>query len=136
MIELTKEKIDEINSKCPYDFGRHEEGIFTQPYGIPVHIKEPVIYSRCEVGGYRGGSCYDTVAKPYTVDEPEDYMKVLDLVMSELSPNISYSKYKGISNLIRTNSETDREYYGNSTDYEIRYIILSELYDYLNKSEN
>jgi len=34
MNKLTEEQIKEINSKCPYN-----QGIFLQPYGIPVHIK-------------------------------------------------------------------------------------------------
>jgi hypothetical protein len=33
--------------------------------------------------------------------------------------------------MVHTNSETEYEYYGNSTEFEIEYIVLSELYAFL-----
>lgn len=115
--------INEINNKCPYD-----QGIFIQPYGIPVNVKEPVVYMRCETGGYRGGGYgNDAKALPYTNNEPEPKFEALDLVLKELKPNITYLEYRGIEKLIHTNRETDQEYYGNSTDYNIKYIVLSDL---------
>jgi len=55
---MTADEIKEINSLCPED-----QGIFTQPSMIPIHIKEPVIYCRYSTGGRRGGSCWG--GKPY-----------------------------------------------------------------------
>lgn len=48
-MELTQEQIEAINKECPYN-----QGVFREPYGIPVKIKEPVIYCRYEIGGYSG----------------------------------------------------------------------------------
>lgn len=120
---MTKEQIEKINKECPY-----EQGIFVEPYGIPVHIKEPVVYMRCETGGVSGGSCWDSSnPQPYTSDEPKPKFKVLDLVLRELKPDLTYLQFREIEDLVHTNEETEYEYYGNSTDYRIEYIILSEL---------
>jgi hypothetical protein len=132
MKRLTQSQIDEINSKCPYDLYNHAEGIFKEPYGIPISIKDYVIYCKYEIGGYIGGSCWDSSnAQPYTKDEPQNKMQVLDLVLKELLPNITYLQFKGIERLKHTNIETECEYYGNSTEYEIEYFILEDLYNYL-----
>jgi len=121
---MTIEEIKEINNKCPSS----EQGIYTEPYGIPVHIKEPVIYCRYETGGWRGGSCWSSEnLHSYEEPEPEDKMKVLELVLEILYPKVTYLQFRKIEKLIHDNFETEHEYYGNSTDYKIEYIILSEL---------
>ena len=120
---MNAELIKEINEKCPYN-----QGIFKEPYAIPVHIKEPVIYCRYETGGYSGGSCWDdSNPEYYSEDVPKDRFKVLDLVLEVLFPDIKYLQYKQIEELIHDNEETEYEYYGNSTDWKCEYIILSEL---------
>ncbi len=122
---LSQDKIDEINSKCPSD-----QGIFREPTYIPVHIKELVVYTRYETGGYSGGSCWndeDSHAEPYECDEPKNKWDVLDILLKELCPNVSYLQYKEITKLIHTNEETEGEYYGNSTDWRVEYIVLPEL---------
>ncbi len=128
-MKLTDEDIAQINNECPYD-----QGIFKEPYGIPVHIKEHVIYGRYESGGYSGGSCWDdSDPRPYSNDAPHDRMKVLDIVLKKIRPNTTFLEYRMLSGLIHNNSETEYEYYGNSTDWTIEYIILSELYEAIEK---
>lgn len=128
-MELTKEQIEKINNECP-----ENQGVFIEPYGIPVHIKEPVIYSRYEVGGYSGGSCWDSSnPQPYHKDAPKDRMKVLEIVLKVLKPQISFLEYRMIEGLIHDNFETEYEYYGNSTEWFIEYIKLSDLYEALSK---
>lgn len=132
MRRLSEEQIKEINKLAPNEWQTNEQGIFTEPYGIPTHIKEPVIYCRYESGGVSGGSCWDSSnPQPYTRDAPKDKMKVLDLVLKELKPDITFLQFREIEKLIHTNSETEYEYYGNSTEFEIEYIILSELYSFI-----
>jgi hypothetical protein len=120
---MTTFDIEEINDQCPSD-----QGIFTEPWGIPINIKEPVVYTKYGIGGYRGGSWTGSRAEPYTEEPPKNKFKVLDLVLRKLKPNITYLQYKEIDDLIHTNKEgRSEDYYGNSTDYIIEYIILSEL---------
>ena len=115
--------IKSINKKCPYN-----QGIFKQPNGIPVSVKEHVVYCRYETGGYSGGSCWDdSDPQPYVEDVPKDRFKVLDIVLEELFPDIKYLQYKQIEELIKDNEDTEMEYYGNSTDWKCEYIVLSEL---------
>ena len=55
---MNQELINKINCKCPYD-----QGIFSEPYGIPTHIKELVVYTKYSRGGYSGGSCWGDEAE-------------------------------------------------------------------------
>lgn len=127
-MELTKEQIKEINEKCPCN-----QGVFYQPSMIPVDIKEHVIYSRYETGGVSGGSCWDSSnPQPYTEEIPKDRFKVLDIVLAILKPDITFLKFREIEELIHTNEEEERGFYGNSTDWKVEYIVLSELIAKLN----
>jgi hypothetical protein len=126
-MRLTQEDINEIN-KTVGDYWN--EGVFREPNYIPVHIKEHVIYMRWVKSGYAGGSCYDTNAEYFERNKPE--FTVLDLVLKKVCPNISYLQYREVERLIHTNEETEYEYYGNSDDIEVNYIILSDLYKLLN----
>lgn len=127
-MELTKEQIEEINKKCPYG-----QGVFREPFGIPNKIKEPVIYTKWESGG-RLGSCWDdedTVNEEYANERPDDAFMVLDLVLKELKPDISYLDYKKIERLKNSNIDTDYGYYGDYTEETIEWIVLSDLIDAL-----
>lgn len=132
-MELTKDQITKINSLAPNEWQTNEQGIFNEPFGIPVKIKEPVIYMRWETGGMCGGGYHDdSYLRRYDSHNSKPDFVVLELVLKELYPTITYLQYKDIEKLIRTTSETDGEdYYGNCTDFDIEYIILSELINLL-----
>lgn len=132
---LTKEQIDKINSLAPNEWQENEQGIFVQPSFIPTDIKEPVIYMRVLIGGYTGGTCWEDSNPHYFSTNEIHNFEVLDLVLNELKPNISYLCYKQIEKLIHTNEETEYEYYGNSNDFLVKYIILSELISLLDHFE-
>ena len=66
-------------------------------------------------------------------EPPKNRLKVLDIVLSKIYPNISYLGYREIEELIHTNEETELEYYGNSSDWKVEYIILSELESLIEK---
>jgi hypothetical protein len=123
---LSEEQIKEINAKCPY-----EQGVFKEPYGIPVHIKEPVVYLRWETGGYSGGSCWGGQATYWSNKGDAPRWVALDEVLKVLKPDISYLQYRELEGLVETNHDTQYEYYGNSTDYEVRFIPLSKLGEFL-----
>jgi hypothetical protein len=121
---MEQEIIEKINNTCPED-----QGIFVQPSGIPTTIKGPVVYMRYPTGGMTGGGYHENDYKhPFTIDERPSF-KVLDLVLQELKPGITYLQYKQVEELVyNENGETDNEdYYGNYTDYEINYVILEDL---------
>ena len=118
--------IKQINEKCPY-----EQGIFTEPYGVEF-IKEPVVYMRYESGGFSGGNCWDSTKPRHYVNNDIPNFEVLDLVLQELMPSVSYLQFKQISKLEHSTEQNEWEYYGNSTEYEIKYIILSELEELIN----
>ena len=119
---MNTETIKEINEKCPYD-----QGIHKQPWGIPDNIQEYVIYSRYVVGGHRGGSCWGDVARPFSEKEPDDSLKVLDITLETLAPSLTFLHYRRVLELVNCSEDSQWEYYGNSTDWEIKYVILSEL---------
>jgi hypothetical protein len=131
-MELTKEQIEKINAAAPMEWQTNEQGVFTEPYGISNHIKEPVIYMRWHVGGLQGGSCWDdSDPRPYTVNTPKPEFTVLDLVLRELMPNITLLQFRKVLRLVEGTHKTDYEYYGNCTEYEIEYIVLSKLIEKL-----
>lgn len=79
--------------------------------------------------GFRGGDCWGNEAESYSNDEPD--FEVLDLVLAELRPNITYLDYKKVNKLIREDTDSEWEYYGNSTTYEVKFIILNDLINLL-----
>lgn len=121
-MRLSEQQIKDINSRCPYG-----QGIFVQPYGIPDTVKEPVIYHRYDVGGYSGGNCWGDEPTPYVADPPEPWV-VFDYVFEIIKPDISYLQFRKVENSVKKFSDSQWEYYGNSTNYEIKYIPLSEVY--------
>jgi len=123
---MEKELIEQINNDCP-----SEQGIFFQPYGIPDGIEEMVVYSRYETGGRRGGNCWGNKAEAYAAEQPKEHMKVLDILLEKIAPQITFLQYRKIQELVHDSEETDWEYYGNSTDWRIEYIVLSELEELL-----
>jgi len=125
---MTKEQIEKINKLSPMKWQENEQGIFTEPWGIPDNIKVPVIYMRWETGGVSGGSCWDdSDPQPYTSDNEKPKFECLDLVIKELMPNISFMQFREVEKLIKSTEETDWEYYGNCTNFDIEYIILEDL---------
>lgn len=129
MHRLTETQINDINHSIKDGWN---QGIFKEPYGVD-HVKDLVIYQRYETGGVSGGSCWDdSDPQPYTNREVKPDWEALDLVLKAICPDISYLKYKDIQALVKSTEDTDWEYYGNHTDYEITYLRLEDLYNYLN----
>jgi len=128
-MELTQEQIDKINHESPYD-----QGIFKEPFGIPNDIKEPVVYMRWITGGMSGGSCWGD--KPeHRGSEKEPKWKTLNLILQELKPNLTFLEFQEIDELVRSSEYENWGYYGNYTDYTIKFIVLSELITLLNSFE-
>lgn len=131
-MELSIEQIEKINEECPYN-----QGVFLQPFGIPNGIQERVIYTRWD-SEWRDGSCWydeNTENPVHYQERPQNAYKVLDLVLKELKPEITYLQYKTIEGLFDSNKESDYGYYGDYTIETIEWIKLSDLYEALKTFE-
>jgi hypothetical protein len=124
---MTQETIDQIN-KSIQDADEWDQGIFREPQNIPSHIKEPVVYMRQRTGGYSGGGCWDDSDPQYCAERgPKKEFVALEKTLEVLCPNLSFKVYKEVSKLVQTDEKTEWEYYGNSDDYEVSYVLVSEL---------
>ena len=131
-MQLTQTQIEAINKECPYG-----QGIFREPFGIPDHIKDLLIYTKWESGG-RPGSCWDdenTVNEEYYRSRPNDAFMVLDLTLKALKVDAKFFKFKDIKSLIHSNTETDYGYYGDYTEDTIEWIKLSDLYQAIREAK-
>lgn len=131
MFKFEEEFIKEVNRECPYD-----QGIFTEPWGIPIRIKEQVIYGRYKTGGVSGGSCWGGENYRYYEDAPNDRMRVLDIILKKIFPNITFLQFREIEKLIHADDNFEDEYYGNSTDYKVEYILVSEFLELIESWKN
>ena len=134
-MNLTKIQIEKINKEAYQEWGESEQGIFNQPSGIPVDVKDNVIYMRWLKSGMRGGN-YITPGEAEYFENIEPEFEVLELVLLELKPDLSFLQFRklkrDIEKLIhRNDDEGEREYYGNCKDFEIIYIKVSDLIKYL-----
>ena len=84
-------------------------------------------------GGYTGGSCWGGEARHSTLgaDEPAELV-MLDEFLEELFPTMTMFQYKRIMNeLVEHSSYTEREYYGNTSDYSVRRVNYQTLFNRL-----
>jgi hypothetical protein len=126
-MKLTEEQIIEINRKQETS----EQGIYNQPYKIPNNVKGLVLYQRYVTGGYSGGNCWGDESRRFTNDEIPEFT-ILEDVLEVLKPDIKLSEYREIKKHIKTTGYSADQYYGNSDNYEIKYLELDELYNLLN----
>lgn len=128
---MSPEEIKELNDSNQYD--TWNQGVFVQPNHIPVAVKEPVVYMRWNSHGYSGGSCWDdSDPQPYENSVPD--FEALHVVCKYLNPDITLSEIKMIESLcIEDEGGYDHEYYGNETNYTMKYILLSDVEKWINK---
>jgi len=109
-----------------------------------------MIYISVNTGGASGGSCYDTGeddgAFPYDgesiyLSDFLDYLKPkLDVILEDYANTKSSSELIELLrtqdyNLIREDSYSNYEYYGNYDDYGVLYITLYDLFKFLAKND-
>lgn len=95
----------------------------------------PVIFwiencSGAEGGNWRGGK-----PKGYTHNIGFNYKELKDF-LRVYYPNLTLTKYWEIEKLIQTDEYTEYEYYGNYSDYIIKYIELKKLYELLESEDD
>lgn len=104
-----------------------------------------IIVKTC-TGGYSGGSCWDddsSYARPYETGnrvEYEDFEKFIEhILVSIFGRNHAFADIPKLleelrkSNLVIEDFDTHYEYYGNSDNYQMYYIKLWDLYQFLAK---
>lgn len=133
MTLVTQDIIDQVHEALEAKCDTWDNGIYKQPYGVD-HVKGYCVYQRWETGGADGGNYNGGVAQPYTTDEEPKAFYALDALLLVLCPDISFMHYKALLGYVKDNSYTDSwDYYGNHSDYAIRYIEVSVIEDQLIK---
>jgi hypothetical protein len=90
-------------------------------------------------GGIGGGNCWNEGGHYGLSAEPEPEDETLAVILETFCPNLSYLQYRRLSqidDLYIRESKTEREYYGNYTEYETRELNLEAVYDFLVKIKN
>jgi len=132
-MNLTKIQIEKINKEVHQEWGENEQGVFKQPTGIPTDVKDHVIYMRWLKSGMAGGNYHGDSPEYFEKNEPD--FEVLELVLLELKPQLSFLQFKklkrDIKELIHRNDDEEEEYYCNCKNFEIIYIKVSDLIKYL-----
>lgn len=128
---------------------RKDKNIYFHPAKHTKHTKQyswerlatwdklDTIEQQWATGGLTGGSCWDEGEhQHYAVDgetPPTDF-EMLDNIMMKYWSDIPYLLYrKHVLPIIKTDSWTEYEYYGNSTSYAIRYVDLKDLFALLSQ---
>lgn len=87
-----------------------------------------------ETGGASGGNCWGDDATSYHVEEkPKKEFPVLKQVLRDIVPEISFLDFEELKEVIKDDVFTEREYYGNYTDYYYEYINPLDLFKKLNE---
>ena len=82
-------------------------------------------------GGMTGGSCWGGGLHPVDPEPPEELVD-LDKILTIVCPNISFLQYKALcSELVKTESYTNSEYYGNYYNKVQKILFIDDLYSYL-----
>lgn len=122
-LEEFTEIFNKYAKKCP--FMREDDTLY--------------IYGSVEMGGSSGGDCWGGSSSAYRTGLEESNAEVpeLDSILEEISPDISFLKYKILINTIPWNTDTryENEYYGNYTKYGYKYIDCNSLFNALKTAE-
>ncbi len=126
-MELSQEQIERINTNCPED-----QGVFREPNGVPVELKEPLVYARWKKGGMTGGGYHEHSYRHRYDGDSEPALSCLNLVLYELGFSEETADMPEIQSLIRYEDyDDDADYYMNYDEYGVKYIVLSELLNVL-----
>jgi hypothetical protein len=95
----------------------------------------PALVLRWTTGGTSGGSCWDDGEHDnhYSREgEPQPDWDDLHKILEHLTPLLPFLQYKKLMKLVRKDSYTENEYYGNSTTYAVHLMEIKPLYEFLN----
>ena len=99
------------------------------------HKRDARFSAEWVIGGEEGGSCWDTGDEDRHSSisaEPEASLEGLDDLLLKVCPALTFLMYHKLENsLIHSESRRKNDYYGNYTEYAIKYVSIAELYDFL-----
>lgn len=88
-------------------------------------------------GGVGGGNCWSSNEHYEIPGEVEPHFTDLDIILEQVSPKITYLEYRKLlwgltPSLIEYETFEVNEYYGNSTTYGYKKVVLRRLWERLN----
>lgn len=127
-LEASEHYLDKVEENYHY----HEIDMSFKPYK-----KDDLIFSTyINSGGLSGASCWtDEPSEPYTSHEEQDFSDLKNY-LKKLKINLTDSQFKNLISKFHEGEYSECDYYGNSDDYEISYLSIREIYDYLNSILN
>lgn len=85
-------------------------------------------------GGTSGGSYLDSSnPQPYHTNDPEPAFEALDAILINICPDISFLRYRQVEKVVQRGDYHESEYYGNGTDWMVKWFTLRDLYDALDE---
>ena len=119
---------NKVQHSCHY----HLQKMPFEPYK-----KDDLIFSTyVNTGGSGGATCWtDEPPEPYTSHEKQDFSELKDY-LKKLDIKLDNSQFHNLISKFHVGEYSERDYYGNSDDYEISYLSIREIYDYLNSILN
>ncbi len=120
-------------------YGEEKKWVYGKDHYLShEEIVEPgivVLKEKWEIGGVEGGNCWERGGnRLYNTNISDPGFPILDQVLETFAPQLLYSQYKELLKVVYLIDERDVEYYGNYTNYKIRYIEVEDLYDFLDKN--
>ena len=94
----------------------------------PITLDDFLYVSWCS-GGISGGSCWSEDNYYPMEGQPPEELYELDKILEAICPTMTFLQYKNLSRIVKIDSFTESEYYGNSTIYTYKVVSLRDLYN-------
>jgi hypothetical protein len=123
-----------IDNPNIYSLRNHYQEIYDKNIIAEQISSHGFIFELKETGSASGGGCWggESVFSP-TSDSDSKKLLMLDQILEDIAPNISYLQYKKL--LVEANLENidiqHNEYYGNYTAYNANFISCEKLVNFL-----
>jgi hypothetical protein len=102
---------------------------------LNLDLDNHYLYIRWCTGGISGGSCWENGSDPdphYAITgDKEPEFEDFDKILLAICPNIGYLQYKNVATIIKDGDYNENEYYGNSTNYAYKCVLLRDLFNKL-----
>lgn len=92
-----------------------------------------VIFQVTEIGGASGGNCYGGEAHSYRTEDGNSTPFVFEDLLTYIAPQLTFIQYRDMLKELKIveGTDTKNEYYGNNTEYAIKYLFLEDLCSFM-----